>query len=78
MPKLKVGEVIKVRGNYYKVAVGKIKPSCVKCWFFSTLKWCCLNNSSKDHFKNMTNCKKLIDINKGQYFTVVSSTEEGL
>lgn len=73
--KLKVGEVIKIRDNYYKVAVGKNKPSCGKCWFFSGMRWCCLNSSSKDHLTNIDDCKKLIDINKGQYFTIVQSSD---
>lgn len=77
MPKLKVGSVVRIRNNYYKVAVGKNKLSCERCWFFSTLKWCCLDGTAKNHFKNITNCKKLI--NEGQYFTIVpASTKEGI
>lgn len=79
MSKLKVGEVITVRSNYYKVAVGDTKPSCVRCWFFSTLRWCCLDGTSKNHLANKEHCKELIDIDKGQFFTIVtSSTEEGI
>lgn len=73
--KLKVGEVIKIRSNYYRVAVGKNKPSCGRCWFFSTMRWCCLNGNSKDHLININNCKKLIDIYEGQYFTIVQSSD---
>lgn len=72
---LKVGEVIKIRDNYYKVAVGDTKPSCVRCWFLAGMRWCRLNNSSRDHLKNMDDCRKLIDINKGQYFTIVQSSD---
>lgn len=79
MPKLKVGNIVKVRNNYYKVAVGTNKPSCERCWFFSTLKWCCLDGTAKNHLANKQHCKELIDINEGQYFTIVpASTKEGL
>lgn len=77
MPKLKVGNIIRVRGNYYRVAVGKNKPSCVKCWFLSGMRWCCLDGTSKNHYINMDHCKTLIDINKGQYFTIVPTSAEG-
>ena len=74
---LKTGEVIKVRGHYYKVAVGKNKPSCGKCWFFAGMRWCCLDGTSKNHYINMDHCKTLININGGQYFTMVTSSTEG-
>lgn len=80
MPALKVGSVIKVRGNYYRVVVGTSKPSCKRCWFFSTLGECCLDGTMKNHLANSDHCKTLIDINEGQYFTMLisSSTEGGI
>ena len=78
MPRLKIGSVIRVRNNYYQVVVGTNKPSCERCWFFSTLRWCCLDGNSKNHLANRDHCKTLIDIDKGQYFTmVISSLTEG-
>lgn len=79
MPKLKAGSIIIIRNNYYRVAVEKNKPSCVKCWFLSGMRWCCLDGTSKNHYINKDYCKTLIDINKGQYFTMVtSSVDEGI
>lgn len=79
MPRLKVGSIIRIRNNYYKVAVGKNKPSCGKCWFLSGMRWCRLDGTYKNHYINMDHCKTLIDINKGQYFTMVtSSVNEGI
>lgn len=77
MPKLKTGSIVMIRGNYYRVVVGKNKPSCEKCWFFSTLRWCCLDGTAKNHLANMECCKELIDINEGQYFTIVPASTEG-
>lgn len=72
MSRLKTGSIIRIRDNYYKVAVGKAKPSCVRCWFLSGMRWCCcLDGISKNHLKNMDYYKTLIDINEGQYFTIV-------
>ena len=79
MPKLKVGSVVQIRNNYYKVAVGKNKPSCRRCWFFSTLGKCCLDRNASNHLANQNHCKTLIDIDKGQFFTmVIASPEEGI
>lgn len=77
--KLKVGEVIKIRNNYFKVSVGNNKPSCVRCWFLAGMRWCCLDGTSKNHYININNCKKLIDIHEGQYFDIVpSNIKEGI
>ena len=79
MPRLKIGSIVKIRNNYYKVAVIKNRPSCEMCWFFSTLGKCCLDGTAKNHLANMDRCKTLIDINKGQYFTIVpASANEGV
>ena len=76
----KVGNVLNIRNNWYRVCQGENKPSCGKCWFYSGMRWCCLDGHSSNHLQNIDKCKTLIDINAGQYFSLLlcSDVEEGI